>query len=175
MNEAPSAQAPAQQRDFGPRFDPMPKSETYIFTVVAYDFLPKFEQKDPTTGETKIFDALQFYFGTIVDGKAYFLKPWPSKYSIHEKAGYTKLYRAIKGSAPLPGSNPKELLGGGITIEVNNEAKVSKKGTPYTASRAKSYAAVHPKLKGEIVSLNALEPAFKAALEASKKTEDAPF
>ena len=175
MNEAPSAQAPAQQRDFGPRFDPVPSKGMHIFTVVAFDYIEKYPFKDQKTGVVKPDKALEFTFGSIIDGKTYFVRPFPFRYSIHEKSAYTGLYAAIKGSAPLDGSNPKELLGGGFTMDCEIVSKVSKKGTPYSFTKPVNYTAVHPKLKGEIVSLNALEPAFKAALEASKKTEDAPF
>lgn len=174
MNEAPPAPSTAQ-KDFGPRFDPLPGPDTYIFTVVAFDFIKNYEQRDMTTGEVKIFDALQFFYGTKVGDKTYFLKPWPSKYSIHEKATYTKLYKAATGAAPLPGSNPKDMLGKGVTIEVENEDKVSKKGTKYTVSKAKNVGAVHAKLKGEIVALAELLPAFEAALTAKEDKNEAPF
>jgi hypothetical protein len=174
MNEAPPAASTAQ-KDFGPRFDPLPGNDTYIFTVVAFDFIKNYEQRDMTTGEMKVFDALQFFYGTKIDGKAYFLKPWPTKYSIHEKANYTKLFKAAVGNPPPAGSNPKEMLGKGVTIEVENEEKVSKKGTKYTISKAKNVTAVHAKLKGEIVPLAELLPAFEAALASKDDKNEAPF
>jgi len=175
MNEAPPAPS-STLKDFGPRFDPLPQSDTYIFTVVAFDFLKNYEQRDLTTGEMKVFDALQFFYGTKIGGKTYFLKPWPTKYSIHEKANYTKIYKAAVGTPPPAGSNPKDMLGKGITIEVENEEKTSKKGTKYTVSKPKSITGVHAKLRGEIVPLAELETAFKAALEAKDNDKDeAPY
>ena len=178
MNEAPSAPALAN-RDFGPRFDHLPKSDAYICTVTAFEFIKNFEQRDPTTGETKIFDALQFYLGTLVDGKAFFIKPWPMKYSIHEKAGYTKFYKAATGNPPVAGSNPKELLGKGVTVDVTNAEKVSKKGTKYTASQAKGYSSVHAKLKSEIAPLPvlvaALDKAFADAKNKDAGDKDVPY
>ena len=174
MNEAPPAPAQAS-KDFGPRFDALPVDGPTIMTIVAFDFLPKTEFKDPKTQAVTIADGLRFYFGTVIDGKPYFLSPWPMRYSINEKSGYTRLFTAATGAPPQAGSTPKVLLGKGVTLTINNVQKVSKKGVAYTASKITATAPVHKKLLGEVVPLAELEPALKAAFEANAKDGDVPF
>lgn len=161
-----------------------PEDGSTVLTIVAFNFTPGYVNTKQD-GTTEVFDALEFYLGANTSAGPRFIKTWPARYSIHEKANYGKLYKAAKGTLPVPGSTPKDLLGLGVLADLVNEEKVSKKGKKYMRTGIKGLAAVHPKLKGDIVPLATLLPALEAALKpkdkdakgtpAAKDTEDAPF
>lgn len=170
MTEAPPAPS-AALKDYGPRFDPLPASGPQIMTIVAWDFLPKHEFKDPTTGTIKVADAVEPYYGTQIDGKTYFVRGRPMTYSLNEKANYLKIYTAATGKAPVPGSTPKDTLGKGVTVDVELTDKVSKKGKPYKSTKIKAVTPVHPKLQGEVVPLKTLAPLLEEALKKEEKDD----
>lgn len=166
-----SASAPAIPNAVAPKggdfvsFKAFPAKGSYILTVCAVKFIPNYENTK-MDGTKEVFDALEFTVGASTEAGPRFIRMWPMKYSIHEKSNYSKFYKAVKGALPLAGSNPAELLGGGLQADVENEEKVSKtKKTPYTVSRIRGLSGVHPKLRGEVTPLGALE---KALAEASK-------
>ena len=175
--EAPPAPKPKETTDYI-RFEPLPEAGPTIMTIVAFNFLPNYEfEKDDGTRYNA--DAIEFFFGTEVGGKAYFVKTWPKTYSINEKAFYHKLYKAALGKAPVAGSKPAEIIGQGVSLTIELENKKSKKGKEYTACKIKGDAmAVHPKLKGEVVPLATLRPALDKALSAApeeQKGDGNPF
>lgn len=182
MSNIPNATAPKGGNDFI-SYDAFPESGPATLTILSVEFVPNFETTDRETGERLVFDALQFTYGAETSAGARFVKPWPIKYSIHEKAGYSKLYKAAKGTLPLPGSNPAELVGLGVQADLDNENKTSKKGTAYTRTKILSFSAVHPKLKGDIAPLasllpklaNASKPKGDQAKAGAKGDEDGPF
>jgi hypothetical protein len=162
---APAAQEP-KSADFV-KLEPFPESGPAILTVTAYNYIPNYTKVNDD-GSTDTFNALEFYLGTVTAAGPRFIKTWPSRYSIHEKSSYSKIYRAATGHLPQAGSSPKDIIGKGVQTTIENLDKVSKKGTKYTASRAKDLGPVFPKLRDEIVPLEKLLPALTAILEAPK-------
>ena len=167
FQEAPAAAAPKSNQDFV-HLDPLPEDGQQILTIVATNYIKEHTQFNKEKQIEETFPAIEFYLGGMFGGKPGFVKTWPVKYSIHEKATYSKYYRAALGKEPNAGSKPSDLIGAGLTVTVKNEDKVSKKGTPYKRSRVGEVASVHPKLKGEIVAVATLKPALEAALAAGK-------
>lgn len=172
FQEAPSAVAPKSNQDFF-HLDPLPEDGQLILTVVATNYIKEHTQFNKEKQVEETFPAIEFYLGALFNGKPGFVKTWPVKYSIHEKATYSKYYRSALGKEPNAGSKPADLVGSGLTVTVKNEDKVSKKGTPYKRSRVGEVAAVHPKLKAEIVPVASLKPALEAALAAGKNKDNA--
>jgi hypothetical protein len=168
--EAPAAKAPKGTEDYL-RFPPFPAAAagTNILTVVAFNFLPNYEfEKDD--GSKYNADAIEFVYGTLIDGLPFFVKTWPKTYSISNKAYYFKLYTAALGKEPKPGSTPKDILGAGVLSSIEIKDKVSKKGKQYTACNVKGDPApVMAKLKSEVVPLAVLQPHLEAALKAASE------
>lgn len=149
-----------------------PEDGSTVLTVTAFNFTKDYVNTKQD-GTTEVFDALEFYLGAVTSAGPRFIKTWPARYSIHEKANYGKLYKAAKGTLPAAGSNPKDLLGLGVLADLVNEEKVSKKGKKYMLTGIKGLAAVHPKLKGDIVPLATLLPALEIALKPKDKNAPA--
>jgi hypothetical protein len=165
MLEAPPA--PEPKTNFV-SLEPFPEEGQAILTLVAYNYIPEYHNvKDD--GTTEVFAAVEFYLGTTTPNGPRFVKTWPARYSINEKANYAKLYKYVSGHLPAAGSSPKDILGGGVTSTIVNQDKVSKKGKKYTASRAKDLGPVFPKLKGEIVDRKILLPALEKLLAEDGK------
>jgi len=170
-NEAPPIQAPKSNNFVS--LAPFPEEGPAILTIVKQNYIPEYHNvKDD--GTTEVFPAVEFYLGTKTANGPRFIKTWPARYSASEKANYAKLYKYVTGHLPLPGSSAKDIIGGGIQANIVNQEKVSKKGTKYTASRAKDFGPVFPKLKGEIVPLAELLPELEKILaEGGKKGGEA--
>jgi hypothetical protein len=174
LKSAPPAPAPKEQKEFFhlPEF-PAPGKST-ILTVVAYNYLP--EYVNPFDVPPKpAFEAVEFIFGAATDKGTGFVAALPMRYSLHEKASYPAFYEMVTGKTAKPGSKPDDIVGGGVTADVENVAKVAKKsGKAYTKSIVKNFSAVHPKLKGEITPLATLKPALDAILAKGKDGDNAP-
>jgi hypothetical protein len=171
LTEAPPARE-NKSTDFV-KLEPFPESGPAILTITAYNYIPAYTKVNDD-GSSETFPALEFYLGTETPSGPRFIKTWPSRYSIHEKSSYSKLYRAATGHLPQAGSSPKDIVGKGVQTTIDNQEKVSKKGTKYTASRAKDLGPVFPKLLPEVVPLAKLLPALTAILEAKDKPAGAP-
>jgi hypothetical protein len=167
--KAPPAAAP-RGGDFV-SFAPFTEDGPAILTIVAFNFIKghTFTKQD---GSTEIADALEFYYGANTDEGPRFIKTWPSKYSIHEKANYAKLYKACTGALPVAGSNPADLLGKGVQAILENEDKVSKKGKAYTKTSVKSVSMVKDKLRGDITPLAKLLPALEAEFAKAQAAQN---
>lgn len=174
LHAAPPAEAPKSTQDFF-HLPAFPEPGPAVLTIVAYNYIP--EYINPFDEPPKpAYPAIEFFMGTETAKGPGFVKALPMRYSLHEKAGYSKFYKFATGKAPVAGSKPDDLLGKGISANVTNTDKTSKKGKAYTKSSVKDYAAVHPKLASEITPLAKLKPAFDAVLAAkdNEKAED-PF
>src|SRR4051812_7532655 len=128
---------PAEKADII-RLDPFPRSDSYVLTVVAFNYIPEydFEREDDATKEKYIkkAPAVELFLGGMVDGKPYFAKTWPQQYSLSDRANYRKQYEAATGKSPVAGSNPKDIVGKFVLCEIAVENKTSKKGKAYTVS-----------------------------------------
>lgn len=170
---APPAEAP--KGDFL-KLPPFPKSDTVVLTVVAYSYNEKtqFKRKDDDGVEyTETRPGLEFYFGSVVGGKPYFLKPWPVAYSLHEKANYAKWYEAATGKTAAPGTNPSDMLGKHILGAVKVENKTGSKGTAYTISKLTTVSAVPSILANTGTPLEALLPELNKILAGDGKQPEA--
>lgn len=170
--------APESKKDFF-RLPPFPAEGPTVLTVLAYNFIKDYINQfdeEPTP-----YPAVEFFLGAETEKGVGFVKTWPSRYSLHEKANYAKLYKLATGKAPVAGSKPDDMIGCGLTATVTNTAKTSKTGKQYTVSSAKDFGAVHPKLKGEIAPVKELLPKLKAVLAsnddkaAEPDSNDNPF
>lgn len=174
LQSAPPAEAPKQQKEFFrlPEF-PAPGKST-ILTVVAYNYLP--EYVNPFDVPPKpAYAAVEFIFGAKTENGIGFVAAMPMRYSLSEKANYQALYEMATGNIAKPGSKPDDMLGHGITADVENVNKVAKKtGKPYVKSIVKNFSAVHPKLKGEITPLKLLKPELDAVLAKSSEEGKSP-
>lgn len=173
--EAPPAAAP--KGDIV-KLEPFPRSDSFVLTLCAYNFIPQypFKRKNKDTGaeEIKPDDAVEFYFGGIVDGKVYLAKTWPQKYSIHEKSNYAAAYSAMTGKMPAAGSKPSDLVGKFALVEVSVEEKTSRTGKKYTATNIDSIGKVPSILAGTGVDIKQLRPALDAALAGGDKDDGKP-
>lgn len=173
---APPATAPAS-KDFI-KFEVFPKSDSYVLTVVGYNYIEShpFKRKDEKTGEeyTKNGPGIEFFWGALINGVAYFCKTWPQSYSLNEKSNYYKWYEAAIGSAPTPGSKVDNMLGKHVLGVVKVEDKKSAKGTAYQVSSLKSISPVPSILASAGTPLNDLLPAFNKALEAKQEKDELP-
>lgn len=175
--EAPPPEVKAQNHL---RFEPIPKSDTYVGTLVGTNYLPEvqFPRTDDDGVKTiEIAPGIEFFFGVEIDGKAYFTRSWPKKYSIHKKASYYQWFEAITGRAPEVKDRPVTAVGGHALIEIAVTDKVGSKGTAYKAVNIKSVKPVPGILSPNKIPLDKLKPAFEAALAKSseKKDGDVPF
>lgn len=181
LNEAPPAAEPKSSNFVS--LDPFPADGPAILTLVACNYIPE-HHNVKEDGTTDVFPAVEFYIGTTTPSGPRFIKTWPARYSINEKANYAKLYKYVTGHLPVAGSSPNDILGGGVQATIVNKEKVSKKGKKYTASSAKDLGPVFPKLKGEIVDRKVLLPVLekllsedgqKAAVKEDQGDKDIPF
>ncbi len=174
--EAPAATA-NKSEDYV-RLEPFPKSDSHVLTICAFHYDPsvEFKRKDDDGNETtEVRPGIDFYFGAMVGGKAYFVKPWPVPYSLHEKANYAKWYEAACGKAPAPGSNVKDMLGKHVLGAVKIEHKTSRKGKAYTVTKLASVNPVPSMFEGKGTDIKDLLPALQDALNNQGKEEKAPF
>jgi hypothetical protein len=179
INTEDTAIAAPKSKDYL-RFEQFPSDGQQILTIVGFNTIPEYINPFSDEPDPKPYPAVELIYGTITEAGPRFVKGNPIKRSIHEKATFTHIYKAATGALPKDGAKVSDLLGKGVTATITNEAKVSKKGAAYTRTTIKDIAAVFPKLKGEIVPLDKLKPAFEAALKASSekadsKDESAPF
>lgn len=172
------------------RFDPLPKSDTYVFTIVGYNYNPQasFIRKDKATGQrsTELKPGIEWFLGTMVDGKAYFVKTWPVFYNIDPKSNYSLWYKVATGAFPKPDQKPDNCLGKGALVPVELTEKVSSRGTKYMATKVGAPSAVPSILAATVTKLKDLEKPFKEALAKSDQSatggkadagddEDSPF
>ena len=168
FQDAPPAEAPKSANSFV-HLDPLPESGPQVMTLVATNFIPDYKDVDRNTGETRIYAALELYWGLRFDGKSYFIKTWPMRYSINERANWAKVVKAMTGSLPETGSSPKDVLGKGAMLTIENAEKVSKKGTKYSVSQINGYSPVPKVLVASIAPLDQLLPDLEAALAATQE------
>jgi hypothetical protein len=172
--EAPPVEVKAQTNYF--RFDPLPKSDTYLFTLVGFNYLEStpFNRTDEKTKQKTVEHGpgIEWFLGTMVKDKPYFIKTWPIYYSISDRANYTKWYKAFTGAAPTAKQRPSECLGKAVMVPVELVQKTSAKGTTYTAAKTGSPSPVPSMLEGSITPLSALKAAFEAALAKSSEKAD---
>lgn len=170
LNDAPAAPAPKASSFV--KFEPFEEDGPQILTLVATNYIKEHEFENDKK-EKYIGQALEFYFGTLINGQPRFIKTWPKAYSIKNTATYYRIYKAITGKEPQVGCKVSDIVGGGIQGTVTTSDKVGKKGTKYRVSTVdmKSLGPVMPKLKPEIVPLEKLLPALKKLLEAADKQE----
>ena len=172
------------------RFDPLPKSDTYVFTLVGYNYLEStpFNRTDEKTKAKTVVNGqgIEWFLGTMVDGKPYFVKTWPVFYSISDRANYSKWYKAMTGALPTPAQRPDDCLGKGVLVPVELVDKVSSKGTKYKATKVGAPSAVPSILAATVTKLKDLDKPFKEALAKSDQSatggkadagddEDSPF
>ena len=180
LQSAPPAEAPKSAQEFF-HLPAFPEAGPTVLTVISSNYIPDYVNQfdDENKGA---YPAVEFFLGAETSKGIGLVKTYPMRYSLHEKAGYTKFYKLASGKAPAAGSKPDDIYGKGISANIVNEDKVSKKGKAYTRSSVKDYAAVHPKLVGEITPLAKLKPALDAALakkdgdkEGGKEGGNEPF
>ena len=173
-NEAPPAPVSGGQ-DFL-KFEPFPASDSYVLTLVGTNYIAShpFERTDDNGKDfIKEAPAIEFFWGGMADGKPYFTKSWPQAYSLHEKANYAKIYKALTGKIADASQRPKDMLGKAAMVEIKLENKKSKKGKDYVAVKIGAITAVPKLLLGSVVPLEQLEAPFKAALaKANEKTDE---
>jgi hypothetical protein len=175
LNQSAPPATQTATKDFV-KLEVFPRSDTFVLTLCGFNYIPDhpFNRTDEKTGEKyiKVAAGIEFYYGALVDGKACFLKTWPQSYSLNEKANYAKWYAAAVGKAPVPGTNPSEMLGKHVLGEVEVEEKTGGRGTKYKVSVLKSVTKVPSILASTGTPLKDLSAAFEAALA---KKEEAPF
>ena len=134
LQSAPPAAAPKSGQEFF-HLPAFPEEGQVILTIVGYNYIPDYqnpfdEDKDP-------YPAVEFFYGAETESGVGFIKGFPVRYSLHEKATYAHLYKAATGKVPPAGSKPDDMVGHGLSGTVTNKAKTSKKGTNYTVSTVK--------------------------------------
>lgn len=178
FNSAPPAEQPKTGSDFI-QLPPFPDSDTYVGCLVAANYIPDYETQDRTTGEKKVFDAVELYYGAIAsDGKPYFVRTWPMRYSVSEKAKYATYIKAATGEFPEAKSQPSDFFGKPVLLTIKTEEKKSRKGKLYTASTIDGIAPVPKSLKANAPDGKALQAALEAAIkdiEARQNDTSAPF
>lgn len=166
--------APKPAKDYI-KFEPFPSDGQQILTIVAFNRINEYINPFSDEPDPKPYPAVEYVYGTETDAGPRFVKANPIKISIHEKATFTKIYKAATGKTPVEGAKLGDLIGKGVSANVTNEDKVSKKGTKYVRTKIADIAAVHPKLAKEIVPLAKLKPALDAALAKSgEEAESTP-
>lgn len=171
---APPATASKSGEDFI-RLEPFPKSGSHVLTVTAYNYNPacEFKRTDDKGAESiEVRPGLEFYFGTVIGGKPYFVKPWPVPYSLHEKANYAKWYEAATGKVAAPGTKADDMIGKHVLGAVKVENKTSKKGTAYSVTKLMTVSPVPDILAATGTDIKVLLPALQAALDNQGKKED---
>lgn len=174
LQEAPPVEAPKSAAFF--RFAPFPAEDSYPLTIVGHNYIKEheFARTDDSGQEyTEKAAAIELFLGTKIEGKAYFVKTWPQKLSISDRANYYKWFLAATGKAPVAGSKTAELNGKVLLGEIQNA--VGKKGGEY--SKIKSLAKCPAALVKTATPLAELRPAFEAAIANQDKQEggDQPF
>jgi hypothetical protein len=179
--EAPAAEAPKSKADFI-KLPAYPNSDSYVAVVVATNYLPQavFDRTDEKTGaKTQVVaPGIEFFFGSLVNGKAVFAKSWPKLYSINDRATYHKYYKAAVGKAPVAGSKPIDMVGKPVLLAIECQDKVSKKGTQYIVNKIVSVGSVPSVLLPAVPKLDALLPAFTDAINGGSNDNepaDGPF
>ena len=180
--EAPAAEAPKAKADFI-KLPAYPNSDSYVAVVVATNYLPQavFDRTDAVTGVKSqvVAPGIEFFFGSLVNGKAVFAKSWPKLYSINDRATYHKYYKAATGKAPVAGSKPIDMVGKPVLLAIECQDKVSKKGTQYIVNKITSVGNVPSVLLPAVPKLEALLPAFNDAINGAASNDnepaDAPF
>jgi hypothetical protein len=177
FNKAPKAEAPKGGDDFI-HFPSFPESDTVVGTLVAYNFIKDFKTKNKE-GQDLVYDAVELIYGAkTADEQVYFLKTYPMKYSVSEKAKYAKYCKAATGEWPEAGTTPDDFVGKPVLLTVKVEEKVSKKGKKYTASRLEGVTAVPKALKGNAPDAKVLLPQLEELvnkLQADQNNPDQPF
>lgn len=170
--------APKPAKDYI-KFDPFPSDGQQILTIVGFNKINDYINPFSDEPDPKPYPAVELIYGTETEVGPRFVKGNPVKISIHEKATFTRIYKAATGKIPVDGAKIGDLLGKGVTANITNENKVSKKGTAYVRTSIKDIAAVHPKLAKEIIPLATLKPALEAALaktgDKAETHDDNPF
>lgn len=173
---APAAEA-TKGADFV-RLDPFPRSDSYVLTITAFNFIPSypFKRKDDSGVEyVKAAPAVEFFFGGMVDGKPYFAKTWPKQYSVSDRSTYYAIYNAAAGKPPEAGSNVADILGKFLLVPIEVENKKSSRGKAYTVSKVGDVSKVPSILANTGTPIEQLKPALDAALAAQGEKEVAPF
>ena len=170
LNSAPPAVAPKQMNDmvFLPAF---PAEGQQVLTIICHNYIASYTNPFAEPDKPAV-PAVEFYLGADTEAGVGLIKTYPITYSLHEKATYPKLYKMATGKEATAGSSPDDMNGHGLTGTITNEAKTSKKGKAYTRSKVGEFAAVHPKLKGEIAPLAKLKPLLEAALAVKPEKDD---
>jgi hypothetical protein len=169
-----SIAAPKAPKDYI-RLDPFPSDGPQILTITGWNVIPDYINPFSDEPDPKPYQAVELIYGTNTEVGPRFVKGNPVKVSIHEKSSFSRIYKAALGKMPADGAKIGDLLGKGVSANVTNENKVSKKGTAYVRTSIKDIASVHPKLAKEIIPLAALKPALEAALAKSgEKAEGTP-
>lgn len=171
FQDAPPAEAPKQNNQFF-HFDPLPEAGPQVMTLVATNFIPEYEHIDKTTGEKKVYAAIELFWGLLNDRKPYFIKSWPVRYSINERANWAKIVKAMTGALPEAGSRPADFVGKGAMLTIENEDKVGQKGTKYTTSRIAGYSPIPKALLSSVAPINELLPALEKLLAEADKGDD---
>lgn len=168
--EAPPVEVKDSTQFF--RFDPLPKSDTYVFTLVGFNYLESapFNRTDEKTKQKTVVNGpgIEWFLGTKVGNKSFFVKTWPIYYSINDRANYTKWYTAFTGVAPTPKQRPGDCMGQAVLVPIQLQDKVSTKGTKYVATKVGAPTAVPSILQATIVPLDALKADFEQALAKSQ-------
>jgi hypothetical protein len=167
--EAPPAPV-SNSQDFV-HFTPLPSEDSYVATVVAFNYIPEhtFERTDKATGAKRqeVKPAIELFFGTMVDGKPYFVKTYPQQYSINEKSNYAAWYAVTTGALPTAKQRPSDMLGKLALLDIELKAKTSRTGKNYTATKIANIGKVPKALVGTATPLDKLKLAFDAALKKS--------
>lgn len=182
--EAPPAEAPKSKAEFI-KLPAYPKSDSYVAVVVATNYLPQavFDRTDEKTGaKTQVVaPGIEFFFGSIVDGKPVFAKSWPKLYSINDRATYHKYYKSATGKAPVAGSKPVDMVGKPVLLAIECQDKVSKKGTQYVVNKITNVGSVPSVLLPAVPKLDTLLPSFNEAVKGTGSSSsdndqaDSPF
>lgn len=170
--------APKPAKDYI-KFEPFPTDGQQILTIVGFNRINDYINPFSDEPDPKPYAAVEYVYGAETDAGTRFVKANPIKISIHEKATFTRIYKAATGKAPVEGAKLGDLVGKGVSATITNEDKVSKKGTKYVRTKITDISPVHPKLVKEIVPLAMLKPALDAALARSgeevEETNENPF
>lgn len=133
MNQAPPIQAPKQGEKYW-KFDPVPQDGMTVAILAGSNFLTNHTPNYPDA--KTMAQAVELFYAVEQEGNYYFVKTFPTNYSMHEKSNYSALTKAITGSLPVEGSSVDDLIGKPVMLNLANEDKVSKaKNTPYTITK----------------------------------------
>ena len=159
-------------------FDAMPESDSYVMTLMGVDSkgVIDFDYK----GTVSRAQAVEFHWGTLVEGKAYFFKTWPKKWITAPKSHTALAFQALTGELPTT-LDADFVVGKAALINIENVAKTSAKGTHYTASKQiGSPNKVPSSMRSLVIPREDLMVAWEAAMEPKEQQQeedgnDAPF